>query len=240
MTDSDSEVRREAFRAAGTLRRTEFAPVLIAHLDHASLGPEAAAALAVCGDAVVEPRRVSLDDRQLRASNRHRIPLVLFRIGTPAAAVALAESLLQADLVLRSQIISALNKLHDVCRGIAIDRPLIESSMIAELMGHYRSYQILGALGGGADEALRTSMAGEVERIFRLLKLLFPSIDLQNAYLGVQSSDPVTHANALEFLDNTLNPRLRSLLVPLVDSDVSVAERIAQADKFLGFSDAGV
>ena len=79
-------------------------------------------------------------------------------------------------------------------------------------------------------------MAGEMERIFRLLKLLFPSIDLQNAYHGVQSRDPVTHANALEFLDNTLNPRLRGLLVPLVDSDISVAERIRQADRFLGFS----
>jgi hypothetical protein len=44
------------------------------------------------------------------------------------------------------------------------------------------------------------------------------------------------HANALEFLDNTLNPQLRARLVPLIDSEVSLEERIRLADRFLGFS----
>src|SRR5262249_32829908 len=71
------------------------------------------------------------------------------------------------------------------------------------------------------------------ERIFRLMKLLSPDQDLQGAYLGLQSTDPVRHANALEFLDTTLKPQLRNLLVPLIDSDVSEAERARLADKFL-------
>ena len=44
------------------------------------------------------------------------------------------------------------------------------------------------------------------------------------------------HANALELLDNTLNPRLRAHLVPLIDSEVSFEERVKLADRFLGFS----
>jgi len=68
------------------------------------------------------------------------------------------------------------------------------------------------------------------------MKLLFPSLDLQNAYLGIQSSDPVRHANALEFLDNTLTAQLRTRLVPLIDSEVSFQERVRLADRFLGFS----
>src|SRR5437588_10295018 len=108
--------------------------------------------------------------------------------------------------------------------------------MIAETMGHYRSYQILASSNGEADEATKRSMCDELERIFRLMKLLFPSLDLQNAYLGIQSSDPVTHANALEFLDNTLTAQLRARLVPLIDSEVSFEERVQLADRFLGFS----
>jgi hypothetical protein len=50
----------------------------------------------------------------------------------------------------------------------------------------------------------------------------------------VQSKDPVAHANALEYLDNTLKPQLRSLLVPLIDSEVSDAERARLAEHFLG------
>jgi hypothetical protein len=108
--------------------------------------------------------------------------------------------------------------------------------MIAETMGHYRSYQILASKNGEADEATKQCMRGELERIFRLMKLLFPSLDLQNAYLGIQSSDPVTHANALEFLDNTLTAQLRTRLVPLIDSEVSFEERVRLADRFLGLT----
>jgi hypothetical protein len=76
-------------------------------------------------------------------------------------------------------------------------------------------------------------MEREVERIFRLMKLLFPSIDFQNAYRGIQSRDQAAHANALEFLENTVNPGLRTLLLPIIDSEVSVGERIRFADTFL-------
>jgi hypothetical protein len=144
--------------------------------------------------------------------------------------------LIQPDSGLRLRIIAALNKFQELRRNLTFDREAIETVMIAELTGHYRSYQILGSEGGVADEDLQKSMRGELERIFRLMKLLFPAIDLQSAFLGIHSNDPVMHSNALEFLDNTLNARLRALLVPLLDSEVTVAERIQLADQFLGFS----
>ena len=53
---------------------------------------------------------------------------------------------------------------------------------------------------------LRAAMEQELERIFRLLKLLFPHQDLHSAYVGVQSTNPVVHDNALEFLENILSP----------------------------------
>jgi hypothetical protein len=119
-----------------------------------------------------------------------------------------------------------------------LDRQTVDAVMIAELMGHYRSYQILGTLGGVPDAALKTSMERELERIFRLMKLLSPSLDLKEAYAGAHSADAVMHANALEFLDNILSPELRTLIVPLIDSEVTVAERVKLADRFLGFSTA--
>ena len=174
-----------------------------------------------------------LDDSALRIEIRRRIPEVLLRIGTPQASRALADNVLQADSVLRFRIISALNKLQELHKHPPLDRGLVETVMVAEIMGHYRSYQILGALKNHVDELLRESMDREVERIFRLMKLLFPSIDFQNAYRGIQSRNQAIHANALEFLENTLNPSLRTLLLPLIDSEVSVAERIRHADTFL-------
>jgi hypothetical protein len=82
--------------------------------------------------------------------------------------------------------------------------------------------------------APRVSMEQEVERIFRLLGLLYPRYDLHSAYVGLRSSDPVVHDNALEFLDNILRPQLWSVLVPLLDLGVSVSERIRLANLLVG------
>jgi hypothetical protein len=207
---------------------------MISDLHNPALAGDAARTIALLGDAAVDALRDQLAEASAPLELRCEIPGVLLRIGTNSAGAALAENLIQADPGLRSKVISALNKLCELRHGYAIDKALVESAMMAELIGHYRSYQILGSSENG--EGLKQSMAEEIERIFRLMKLMFPSLDLQNAYSGIQSNDPVTHANALEFLDNALNPRLRARLVPLIDSEVSVNERIQLADKFLGFS----
>ena len=101
---------------------------------------------------------------------------------------------------------------------------------MAEIMGHYRSYQILGTLGDALEtsdpvaSALQRLDAQEVERIFRLLALRWPEFDMHSAYVGVQSqSSRAVRANALEFLDNILKPQVRSLVVPLLDPQVSPA-----------------
>ena len=70
--------------------------------------------------------------------------------------------------------------------------------------------------------------------MFRLMKLLFPQQDLHSAYVGVQSRNPVIHDNALEFLENILGPQLRSLLLPLLDSEVPATTRIELANRVLG------
>lgn len=74
----------------------------------------------------------------------------------------------------------------------------------------------------------------ELERIFRLMALAYPIPGLHDAYVGVRSPNPAVRADALEFLDNVLAPDLRHLLVPLLDSQVSVEERIARANALVG------
>ena len=238
LRDDDPDVLREALIAAGRRRRRRFAPAMIAQLAKPDLREDAIEAIAMFEDSVVGTLRDHLLDSKESDVVRQAIPEVLRRIGTNAAATALSESLLEQDLALRFRVISALNKLQETRRDVTLDRQQIDTAMIAELMGHYRSYQILGANGGVRDAALDETMALEVERIFRLMKLLSPTLDLKEAYMSARSTDAVRHANALEFLDNILSPQLRTLIVPLLDSEVSVAERVKLADRFLGFSAA--
>src|SRR4030095_15869576 len=111
---------------------------------------------------------------------------------------------------------------------VRVESGVIEVLLAAEIAGHYRSYQVMGPLrlrlkdDDPVLEALRHSMEQELERIFRLMALLFPQAALHDAYVGVRSSNPTVRANALEFLDNVLKPELRHVLVPLLDSHVTV------------------
>ena len=77
-------------------------------------------------------------------------------------------------------------------------------------------------------------MEQELERIFRLMALLLPQTGLHDAYVGVRSSNVTVRANALEFLDNVLKPELRHVLVPVLDAQVTVDERIEIANRLVG------
>jgi len=240
LTDPDLEVAAEAVRAVGQLRIRRLVFLLLDRIGEPALTDVVGEALGRFGDSVVGTLRDHLADASVPIQTRREIPVILARIGTREAARALSEVLLEADTQLRFRVIQALNRVYEAHAEIERDVAMIETVLAAEILGHYRSYQILGALGEAlpAEDALarapRESMDQEVERIFRLLGLLYPKHDLHSACVGVQSSDPVAHDNAIEFLDNILKPQLRGLLVPLLDSGVSASERIRLASRAAG------
>jgi AAA family ATP:ADP antiporter len=236
----DREQVRAALRAVGRLRKRPLVPRVVERLADSALAADAAAALAAFGDRIVGTLRDLLTDGETPVPIRRELPGVLTHIGSHGAYQALGESLLDADTEVRYRVISALNKLQDLHPGWPLDHRMVETVLGAEITGHLRSYQVLGTLTVALDDPspvtapLRDAMERELERIFRLMKLLFPSQDLHSAYVGVQSTNPVVHDNALEFLENVLQPQLRTLLLPLIDSRVPVARRVDLANRVLG------
>ncbi len=240
IADEDPEVSRQAIGAASVVMREEVVAALIDALGRADVSSEAAEKLARYGNPLVPELARRMKDEATPVETRRELPQVLVRIGTPTALEVLIDGLLQADSTLRHRVIASLNKLHSLHPDVQIDRQLVELVLAAEIAGHYRSYQILGALRTQLAEkdptlqGLRRSMQQELERIFRLMGLLFEGPGVHDAYVGVRSANSSVRANALEFLDNVLRPELRRLLVPLLDNQVSVDERIAIANRLVG------
>jgi HEAT repeat protein len=239
LRDPASLVVREAIRSVGAIRKLSLAPTLLEHLSIHELSGDAAHALAKFGDQVVGLLGDHLGDSSTPSSTRRAIPPILASISTPAAAHALLDNLLERDTTVRFQIISALNKIHQVHPGIELDTRLLETVLAAEIMGHYRSYQILESfrIPASSDEpvlrALGESIQQELERIFRLLGLLYPHLDLHSVYFGLQSNNVNVYDNALEFLENVLKSQLRTMLVPLLDGKVSPKERAGIAERLV-------
>jgi AAA family ATP:ADP antiporter len=239
LADPDTAVVREAVRCAGKLRKRRLVPDLLDRLSHREIGGEVAIALGEFGDTIVGALRDHLGDYSVPIEIRREIPPVLVRVGTPAAAQVLMENLMESDTTLRFRIISALNKLCRLHPEIATDVQMLETVLAAEILGHYRSYQILDKLGttessqDPVGRALTESMQQELERIFRLMGLLYPHLDVQSAYLGLKSKSISVHDNALEFLDNVLKSQLRDMLVPLLDGKITVGERAKLANRLV-------
>jgi AAA family ATP:ADP antiporter len=240
IADPDANVAREAIRTARTVLHDVAIDPLVTALGNAPVSDDAAGALAAFGNRVVGLIAARLRDDDVPLEVRRELPAVLVRVGTADAEQVLIDSLLHADPTLRHRVVASLNKLRLVHPEVQIDRNAIELLLAAEIAGHYRSYQVLGPLRERLNEKdpalrrLRESMEQEIERIFRLMALLLPHAGLHDAYEGARSSNPVIRGNAVEFLDTVLAPDLRQLIVPLLDSHVSVEERIKLANTIVG------
>jgi AAA family ATP:ADP antiporter len=238
--DEDERVAREAIRSARTIARESLVPPLFDALGRSELTDDAAGALAVFGNTIVPDIEAKLREESSDVEVRRELPTVLVRIGTAEAEQALISALLQSDVTLRHRVIASLNKLRTVHPEVKLDPETVKVLLAAEIAGHYRSYQVLGPLRGQLKEdepvlqAMQHAMEQELERIFRLMNLLLPHVGLHDAYVGLRSSNPLVRANSLELLDNVLEPELRQVLVPLLDAQVTVDERIALANRLVG------
>jgi ATP:ADP antiporter, AAA family len=237
--DRDTSVARQAIRSAMEVQEDDLIAPLFEALTREDLADDAAEALARYGLPIVQDVAARLGDTNTPAAIKRALPNVLVRIGSADAELVLIDSLLQPDAAVRHSIVVALNKLQTAPGRARIDPEFVELVLAAEIAGHYDAYRRLGELRerGGHDDpaigALGQSMDQQLERIFRLMKLLLPHAAMHDAYIGMRSRIPAIRANALEFLENVLKPDLRKVVMPLVDSHVTLEERIARANQLV-------
>jgi AAA family ATP:ADP antiporter len=239
MRNPNLAVAREAIRSVGKLRKRRLVVDLLDLLANPELAVEVAKALGKFGDSIVGSLQDHLADDSAPIVARREVPGILVSLGTASAARVLHENLFESDTILRLRIISALNKLHRFHPELPLDKQMVETALAAEILGHYRSYQILAKLKPIHDSkdslprALSESLQQELERIFRLLSLLYPHVDVHSTYLGLQSKSVTVHDNAVELLDNVLKSEMRTMLLPLLDGRVSIEQRAAIADRMV-------
>jgi AAA family ATP:ADP antiporter len=242
--DHDPAVQEQALLAAGKTQNRDALHLVIDKLGDPRLLGAARAALAEYGESALGTLQDHLNDTAVSLATRKQIPGVLARIATPQAATVLANSLLQNDPGLRFDLLKALNKLRSLDPGMVPPNEQFEDMLNAELMGYYRSFQILAAFDpkGTSSPAARSQeslltralqerMDRELERIFRLLGLLYPPRDIHNAYVGLISGQPRIRSNAMEVLEHLVRSDLYKTLVCALDPDVNLKEKLHFAQR---------
>jgi CRP-like cAMP-binding protein len=156
---------------------------------------------------------------------RRHIPATIARIPCQGAMDILFRALDIKDGFLRFQVIAALERIHRTMPVLAFNHEKIES-LIREESANYTAYRrlhraLFDTLGysreGLLARALSDKMKRELDRIYRLLCLLYPWKDIAAARHMIEKGDSRSRAGTLEYLDNVLAATLRKTLIPLLE-----------------------
>ncbi len=212
-------------------------PPLVSLLRHRSLHDAARDVLVGRGEGVVEALGHFLGEEAEDVEVRRRIPATLARIPSQKSVDLLLASLGQEDEILRDQALSALGRLRRERPGLAFARAPIEERALVEARQALRClslrFNLLRDEGEGSllDRAIEERRERSVDRVYRLLGLIFPWRDVAVARKGMEG-DARAHARAAEYLDNLLGGPLRRWVMPLLE-EAPLEEKARKANALL-------
>ncbi len=249
LDDPDPEVADEAMRSIRALDEPDvwFAPQLVSLLGHHRLKSSARETLARYGEPVIAMLRYSLENPAEDEWVRRRIPATLARIPGQASMDVLVATLQADDRFLRFEALAAIETLHRDQPDLTITREPVERFALAEASGHYSRlgsrYELFGdgglPTGTILARALSETIDRSVDRVYRLLGLLYPWKDIAAARWSIAHGDARARAGAVEYLDNVLSGKLRNWLIPVLEH-LPVEERIKRGDALLRSRPRGV
>lgn len=231
LRDPDREVVRQAIRTAGEIRYEAVIPLLITLLARAPFRREAREALLLLGEPAISELRERLQDDRTPLEIRARIPKVLSFSATPNAAGLMLAAVHRSTPRLDMPLLRAVNRLRQQYPDLVFDTAQV-AALIHEEREKYLSLSRIhsafnalpeGTLGPNAEKvlllmskALDERLDQTIERIFRLLALIYSPSDIYAVHFNFRSR-PALRASALEFLDNLIDPDMRALVMPLVE-----------------------
>jgi ATP:ADP antiporter, AAA family len=235
------EIAKQAIKSAGDTMHPQFLDDLIALLADDKLRITARQALLNYGRGIVDVlikvvKEANTDLKVLRI-----IPTVVKQINTQKSVDFLFELQDFGDLMVRQEALRGLNSLRNKNPHLAfskktvLHRILSEARMFQETLSVlYTQSNLHHVIETNTNDQTKETEVKEararlvnllekrldrnLERIFRLLGLKYSSADIVSIYRGLQSNLPDLRMNAIEFLDNLLEPGLKKTLIPIIET----------------------
>lgn len=245
-SDKDEAVVHQALLAAGHTLNPVFIDDLLSGLTEDSTRASAQIALKNYETALVSILQKNIQNANLSIEVIRNIPTLLDSVGTQPAVDFLFELFEYSDFVVRQEALRTLTTLKQKFPYLKFDQKYVVRRIFAEanlyqdtLSALYAQNQLSSQKGDETSNEiviarkslinlLERRLDGNLERIFRLLGLKYPTGDMMDIYHGIQSNKSDMRLNALEFLDNLLEPNLKKVLIPIVETAMleSISEEV--------------
>jgi ATP:ADP antiporter, AAA family len=244
--DPSPSVIRAAMAAAGKRRYPGVIREVILRLGDSATKAGAHEALVRYGENGVKELKSALYDGRVPRDIRLNIPRTLSKIHSQSAMNALLGGLLEEDRYIRFQAILALEEMARRFADLKVDREIIESAIISDVMLYAQRFAIFYVLFAGGPEpsverssllrqALTESMERVRERVIWLLSLIYPPKDIRSVWGALHSGNSTKQAHAVELLDNLLTGDVKRYTFPFY-GDALEPERFSLSLGFLGWS----
>ncbi|MEW5902206.1 MAG: Npt1/Npt2 family nucleotide transporter, partial [Acidobacteriota bacterium] len=208
--DESLEVSCLALKSAARLKKVDQIPAIIRRLGNFITLEDAVNALHKYGDAAIGALEKSLHDCSNEMALRMAVVEVLARIGTQRAVLVLTEELEYGAGELDEGIIDALDRVRSENAEIPLSASTAKRKTYSLIKKYCQTFIDIQRQDPGEENAgFRHHLARNLEvcfaDIFKLLGLYYSQKDIRTAYQNIRTGTRNSVANAIEWLDNTLN-----------------------------------
>ena len=189
--DHDPEVAEEAMRSVQAIAEADFlfVPTLVSLLRHRRLKAGARAVLVSYGPSVLDTLNLFLRDPDEDIWVRRHLPATIARIPCQKSMDILVDALQERDRLLRYKVVTALERLRREQSGLTFERAPIEAFALKEGLRYFNylslHHNLFIRAGLPRDlllaSALDQRLTRTIDRIYRLLGLLYPWKDIAAA-----------------------------------------------------------
>lgn len=235
--DHDREISKTAMHAAGRTAGAFFMDQLIQALGSDVTREAAIEALTYYGSGVIAVLREKLLDTTLASHIRKAFPVIVSRIPSQESVEFCFDALVDEDIELRREAVRGLNQLKEFYPDFRVDRLRTVNEIRKEARLYQDTLSILYAqiqannqdqpAGAGSSHVaqarqrligfLEKKLDADLETIFQLLGLHYASREMLSVYQVLRGQDRDPRADALEFLENLMEPNLKKLLMPIIE-----------------------
>jgi HEAT repeat protein len=226
LKDPEEKVRKAALAMIERTHPARMFPLLIRLTRDTSLLKEVRSALAAYGEALLPQLQKIMEDGEASLEQKKLALKVAGDIGGAPAAGFLLETAKHKNVSARFAALKALNRLRKK-QPCEPDVKILSSLLEEEVVGIEKQLEWEAAFSANKEhllwKLLRQRRQWGIERIFRMLGLLFDSEAIYSTYLAWMSGNFRKTDTALEFLDTLITPDLRTRILPLLEFEGPVS-----------------
>ena len=179
-------------------------------------------ALAFYGRDLIPLMQERVSDPGIQIEIVRRIPAVAGKIVSQDSVDFLFTLSHFEDIPVRNEALKALNGLKVAHAYLQVDHKLVVELLMEEA-GLPKSRKFLckksrKRTGNILIRILQGRLEGNLERIFRLLGLRYPSDEILRTYDGIREKNPEFRSAAMEYLDSLLEINLKRVIMPVVET----------------------